>query len=371
MASPHLHLVELHKADSIRDFESPFARSNHDCIESGESVISVIIPTFRRQNRLRDLLGSLANQHVAAPYEVIVVANLPETGLKKTVESFGPNFRFHETGRLGVNMARNKGLERARGEIAVFLDDDTFVTDRAFLQKILSAHKRHPEALAIGGAYFPKAEMTSVEAAYHWILEHDLRALTGERDEARLLRAGNVSFKLSGLEPKHRFDDRIVFGGSEISLFTRLRREQNLFLLLDSLAVEHRAHVTLFDVAKRAFYQGYGQGLAEFETPPARPHWNSQLPMEETLRRAHVEQTWLFKLTVRIYKRFSNDGYRLGLKESDLYRESLISKKIVYRRPDFSSARMLAAFFGGHWRRRFILACREQLTAFNAAMSSH
>lgn len=333
-------------------------------------MISVVIPTFRRQNRLRALLGSLANQQVSTPFEVLVIANLPEAGLKKTVESFGPNFRFHETGRLGVNIARNKGLERARGAIVVFLDDDMFVTDRGYLQKILTAHARHPEALAIGGAYSPKADMTSVESAYHWILEHSLRASVGERDEARFLRAGNVSFKTSGLDGKHRFDDRIVFGGSELSFFTRLRRDQNLFLLMDSLPVEHRARVSLFEIAKRGFYQGYGKGLAEFEAPPERPHWNSQLPLEETFRRAHVEQTFLFKLAVRVYRRFSAYGYELGLKDSDAYQASLNSKKAVYRRPDFSPAKIIAAFFGGRWRKHALQTWSEQVTALNAAISS-
>jgi glycosyltransferase involved in cell wall biosynthesis len=333
-------------------------------------VISVVIPTFRRQNRLRVLLGSLANQQVTTPFEVLVIANLPEAGLKKVVESFGPNFRFHETGRLGVNIARNKGLERARGEIVVFLDDDMFVTDHGYLQKILTAHARHPEALAIGGGYSPKADMTTVEAAYHWILEHTLRASVGERDEARVLRGGNVSFKASGLDGKHRFDDRIVFGESELSFFARLRREQNLFLLIDSLSVEHRTQVSLFEIARRGFYRGYGQGLAEFETPPERPHWNSQLPLEETFRRAHVEQTLLFKLAVRVYKRFNAYGYKLGLKDSDAYQASLNSNKAVYRRPDFSPTKIIAAFFGGRWRKSALQAWSEQMTALSAALSS-
>jgi|GEM_PF-4830329 len=334
-------------------------------------MISVVIPTFRRQNRLRDLLGSLAQQQVDQSYEVIVVANLPEPGIKKLVESFGPQFRFHETGRLGVNIARNKGLERARGEIIVLLDDDTFVTNRDFLQRVVQAHARHPEALAIGGPYTPKNEMSASETAYHWLLEHSLRSNVGERDEARTLRAGNVSFKASGLEAHHRFDDRIVFGGSELSLFARLRREQNLFLLKDSLAVEHRAQISLYEIARRGFFQGYGRGLVEVEAPLERPHWNSSLPQDETFRRAHVEQTALFRLSVRIYNRFASYGYRLGLRDSETYQTALTSKKVIYRRPDLSPLKMLAAFFGGRWRRRALQAWREQATAFEAALTSN
>ena len=325
-------------------------------------MISVVIPTFRRQSRLRDLLGSLERQLVQVPFEVIVVANLPEAGLKKIVEAFGPNFKFHETGRIGVNIARNKGLERARGEIVTFLDDDMFVGDRDFLQRVWNAHAAHPEALAIGGPYAPKDAMTAAETAYHWILEHDLRSAVGERDEVRFLRAGNVSFKASGLEPRHRFDDRVLFGGSELSLFARLRREQNLFLLMDSLAVEHRAQVSLYEIARRAFFQGYGRGLSSIDAPPERPSWNSSMPLEEMFRRAHINETALFGLTVRLYRLFFAHGSKLGGRDAAIYQASLTSKKVIYRRPELTPLKMLSAFFG----KRPSTGLRPYLAAFRA-----
>jgi glycosyltransferase involved in cell wall biosynthesis len=332
-------------------------------------MISVVIPTFRRQNRLRDLLGSLERQVSNVPFEVIVVANLPEVGLKKVVESYGPRFRFHETGRIGVNIARNKGRERARGSVILFLDDDTYITNRDFLQKHFNEHEQHPEAVAIGGPYNPKASLSGAESAYHWILHHEALMAKVERDETRTLLAGNVSFKADGLEPRHRFDDRLVFGASEQSLFQKLRHEQNLFLSLDSLAVEHRLSLNLFGIARTAFFQGYGRGLIKesVEATLDRPHWNSTIPFEETLRRAHVAQTRMFRLSVRVYRRFASYGLKLGLADAHLFEVSTSSKKVIYRRPELTPLKMLAAFFGGRWRSRALAALEEQITAFHAA----
>jgi glycosyltransferase involved in cell wall biosynthesis len=334
-------------------------------------MISVVIPTFRRQNRLRDLLSSLECQITSMPFEVIVVANLPEVGLKKVVESYGPQFRFHETGRIGVNLARNKGLERARGAVIVFLDDDVYLNDREFLQKHFNEHESHPEAIAIGGTYTPKASLTSVESAYHWILHHSLSSVVLERNETLWLHAGNVSFKANSLEARHRFDDRVLFGSSEASLFGRLRREQNLFLIFDSLSVEHRVSVSIADLARRAFFQGYGRGLVAkgADSILIRPHWNSTLPLEETVRRAHVDETRLFTFAVRVYRRFQAYGYLLGQGDADLYSASLNSKKIVYRRPDFSFTKIASALLGGRWRRRVLVEFREQACALEAAVT--
>ena len=333
-------------------------------------MISVVIPTFRRQSRLRDLLSSLERQVCNVPFEVIVVANLPEVGLKKVVESYGSQFRFHETGRIGVNIARNKGRERARGRVILFLDDDTYVTGRDFLQKHFNEHERHPEAVAIGGTYSPKASLTGIESAYHWILHHEASMAKVERDEARTLLAGNVSFKADGLEARHRFDDRVLFGASEQSLFQKLRREQNLFLSLDSLAIEHRISVNIFDIARRAFFQGYGRGLITESADATldRPHWNSTLPFEETLRLSHVDQTRMFRFAVRVYRRFASFGLKLGRADAAVFAASATSKKIIYRRPEFTPLKMLAAFFGGRWRTRALVAIQQQMTAFDGAV---
>lgn len=309
-------------------------------------MISVIIPTFRRQSKLRELLSSLERQVVKVPFEVIVVANLPEVGLKKVVESYGPQFRFHETGRIGVNIARNKGRSVARGQILLFLDDDVYLGDREMLQRHYDLHIVHPEACALGGGFSPRAELSAVETAYHWIREHEFTAGLGERGEARWLFAGNVSFKASSLGSL-KFDDRMWFGAD--SLFARLRFEQNLLVFEPSLTVEHRLSCSLFDIAKKAFFQGYARGLvAQFnETPLDRPHWNSSLPLDETFRRAHIEPSTLFSLAVTLYRRFFSYGEKVGAADIGLYTASLTSKKIIWRRPELSPARLVKAFFGG------------------------
>lgn len=323
--------------------------------------LSVVIPTFRHVSTLRELLGSLERQTTDFAFEVIVVANLPEVGLRKIVESYGPRFRFHETGRLGVNIARNKGLDLARGSLVLFLDDDTYLTDREFVAKHAAAHARHPQAIAIGGTYTPKASMTTAESVYHWILTHRFASSRLERDEARSLAAGNVSLKRELLEPRHRFDDRVRFGASEESFFAKLRGEQNLFLIFESLAVEHRARVGLLALARKGFYQGYGRKLAALDSNSLleRPHWNSQRPLEETFRAAHVEETRLFTLALGLYRRAFAYGARLAARDA--------SRATPW--PEFSPAKLAAILFSARWGARASEATAVPIAAARAAIA--
>lgn len=118
--------------------------------------LSVIIPTFNRQERLNQTLGFLCDQSLASSeYELIVVddGSTPPVVLPPRVD--GPAtrlLRFDEI--LERCVARNKGAEIACGEILVFLDDDLQV-GRDFLEAHRKAHAEWPGALVAGGTILP------------------------------------------------------------------------------------------------------------------------------------------------------------------------------------------------------------------------
>ena len=85
---------------------------------------SIVIPTFRREERLGPLFAALAPQIAALPHpaEVILVDNSPEGSAAAVLR---PDFvRYVHEPRPGVAHARNRGVAEARGSHVVFLDDD-------------------------------------------------------------------------------------------------------------------------------------------------------------------------------------------------------------------------------------------------------
>lgn len=246
--------------------------------------ISVIVPTFRRTSLLRDLLGSLERQICEVPFEVIVVANLPEKDLKKMVLSFGNRFRFFETGRINSSIAKNKGIERSTGTILLFLDDDCYLQSRDVLQRHWELHETHVDAVAIGGRYSLKPDARDFERAYHWIT--DLRLTRARRDGSAAvdLPGGNCSFKKKLLGKLLHFDEALPARGAETSLFNQLSRSNYKILGFDELTVEHRLQTGRWDISKKGFQAGYTESRIDATEKRSQVlHWNSMLTFEQNL----------------------------------------------------------------------------------------
>jgi glycosyltransferase involved in cell wall biosynthesis len=88
--------------------------------------VSVIIPTYNRAAKVRDTIESVLAQTVT-DLEVIVVDDGSSDGTGKILEeTFGDRIRYYAQANQGASVARNKGVEEARGEWIAFLDSDDF-----------------------------------------------------------------------------------------------------------------------------------------------------------------------------------------------------------------------------------------------------
>jgi hypothetical protein len=91
---------------------------------SEEPVVSVIVPTRNRPVELAAALRSIAGQNASVPVEVVVV-NDGGRDVRPVLERFGSSIQLIDlSGNVGIAIARNLGIEAARGEFITFLDDD-------------------------------------------------------------------------------------------------------------------------------------------------------------------------------------------------------------------------------------------------------
>ena len=89
--------------------------------------LSVIIPTFNRQQVLERTLPALSAQDLPPEdYEVIVVMDGATDGTAELLRSWKPKCAFCalEAPHRGAGAARNVGIQAAVGELVLFLDDD-------------------------------------------------------------------------------------------------------------------------------------------------------------------------------------------------------------------------------------------------------
>jgi glycosyltransferase involved in cell wall biosynthesis len=121
-------------AELIRHATPASVTKSHASAPS-EPRISVIIPTRNRCAVLTQCLNALpAGVRGLEPPEVIVVDDCSNDETGKVVSHFGdatgwPVHYLPQEHPRGANAARNAGLDVARGEIIVFLDDDALVSE--------------------------------------------------------------------------------------------------------------------------------------------------------------------------------------------------------------------------------------------------
>jgi GT2 family glycosyltransferase len=129
---------------------------------SSEPLVSVVIPTYNRVERLGRVLGALAGQSLPPDqFEVVVVSDGSTDGTDEylnsrraplaTVAVFQPN--------AGPAAARNHGVEMARAQLVLFVDDDVVAAPDLIEQHVRS-HKRDEAGLVVIGPMLSPPDFT-------------------------------------------------------------------------------------------------------------------------------------------------------------------------------------------------------------------
>ena len=114
-------------------------------------TISAIIPTYNRAHLIKDALGSVLAQTLSVT-EIIVVDDGSSDDTETVVTSWAAgndiSLVYLKQANAGGNVARNRGVETARGELIAFLDsDDLWARDK--LEKQVAVMTANPELGAV------------------------------------------------------------------------------------------------------------------------------------------------------------------------------------------------------------------------------
>jgi glycosyltransferase involved in cell wall biosynthesis len=143
-----------------------------DAVVSGAETLSIscIIPTFQRDADLEVLLHCLSGQDLCKEeFEVIVVEDGEGEKTGQLIRQFSSQLNLvHLTNPAPLNNVarlRNQGLNYSKGELILFLDDDTIIPQEYFLERIV---KLFAGDISVGAVQIPG------EASYGlWRIKYD------------------------------------------------------------------------------------------------------------------------------------------------------------------------------------------------------
>jgi len=213
-----------------------------------QPLLSVVVPTFRRETLLAALLDRLAAQIAAAAepgaVEVVVVDNAPEASARETVARAPGGPRYVHESSPGLANARNRGAAEARGAYVAFIDDDQTPSDGWIAAMIAAARDGVDAAF---GPVEPRFETTPPAALRRSLLRSFSRRIDApDRADVTARRAhlgtGNSLFHraryLGGPAP---FDPRFnATGGEDVWLLREIveRRGARLTWLAGAAVAE-------------------------------------------------------------------------------------------------------------------------------------
>jgi glycosyltransferase involved in cell wall biosynthesis len=224
-------------------------------------TISVITPTFNRRASLARLLDGLARQTFPADrFEVVVVDDGSTDGTVEELRERVTAFRLcvAEQPHRGPAAARNLGVESARGELLLFLDDDV-LPEPDLLEQHASMHQAGQRTVVIGPMLPPVSwrrpawvrwEEEKLNRQYQAMLEGKYACT------ARQFYTGNASLARILFVDSGGFDPRFT-RAEDVELGYRLRDRGARFVFAPRAKVQHFASRS-FVAWQRTPYQ-YGK----------------------------------------------------------------------------------------------------------------
>lgn len=139
--------------DSVDDAIETFLKSKADTLYingteyKNEKLISLIIPTYKNDHKLKMLLNSLKETKILEDrnIEVIIIQNHYSDKTYIKTKKFEEQYNvsvFHEP-RQGKSFALNYGIKKANGKYIVSTDDDTIISDEKWLYKFVEEFKKN------------------------------------------------------------------------------------------------------------------------------------------------------------------------------------------------------------------------------------
>lgn len=241
-------------------------------------LVSVIIPTYNRCSLLQKVLAALLEQKLEPTvFEVIVIDDGSTDGTPQLVEfligSTPVSLTYKRQENLGPGAARNRGIELARGEHILFLDDDV-IADRMLLQEHLRYHRLHPgpnEAVFGNVPLAPWIPDTYRNRAHYWVSKWEQIADHDVVDWPYFVTA-NISLKRRFLLDEGLFfDEAFPFAAYEDTELGYRAAQHGVRIFYNKQAIGYHHMILEFDqIIKRAYQNGQALAMLHQKHPDTK-----------------------------------------------------------------------------------------------------
>lgn len=208
--------------------------------DSKKPTFSLIVPVYNRPDEVADLLESLCAQTFRG-FELVIVEDGSTIPCRSQVESYASrlDISYHAKSNEGRSIARNYGMEQARGDYFVFVDSDCILPPDYF--ELLDRNLRNHYADFFGGPDAAHSSFTPTQKAINFAMTSFLTTggIRGGKVQMEKFvpRTFNMGFSRRVWERVGGF--REMFS-EDIDMSTRIRQAGYQPVLLRDVRVFHK-----------------------------------------------------------------------------------------------------------------------------------
>jgi cellulose synthase/poly-beta-1,6-N-acetylglucosamine synthase-like glycosyltransferase len=270
--------------------------------------VTAAVCTRHRASQLASCLDALTALDYPRPLlDVIVVDNAPVDASTRDLVARYPGVRYVCEPRPGLDNARNRAIEEARGEILAYTDDDVIV-DRGWVRAIARAFEEEPHAMCVTGLVVPDELDTPSQILFEryggfgrgfrrWV--HRVEGASAMRHHGGTGRFGtgaNMAFRTRFFAEQGRFDPHLdvgtpASGGGDLEMFFRVLKHGHALVYEPAALVRHRHRRTYPEL--RTQIANNGIGFYAYLTRTARAY------PDERLQALRLGAWWLWWWNLR------------------------------------------------------------------------
>lgn len=244
---------------------------------AGQPDVTLLVPTYRRPERLGRLLAAVARQEAPFTWELLVVDNDEQGSARSVVEEApappGVPVRYVVEPALGAVHARNRGVREAAGHVIAMLDDD--VVPQAGWLAAVSAPVLAGEAVGAGGTVVldpevPRPGWFDERGMGGYLTAHALDVRRRPLADDEIVVTANAAFDREALQRIGGFDarfgprGRVQIVADDAHLVRELMRAGGTVLWLPDAVVVHDLPPQRLSrrwLLRRAYWQGRSDWL--------------------------------------------------------------------------------------------------------------
>lgn len=218
-------------------------------------MFSLIICTYNRDQYIYNTLKCIAeNRYPTEKYEIVLVNNNSTDQTENECFRFQKDFsdipiRYFVETNQGLSHARNRGIQEAKKDVLVFLDDDSFV-DVDYLHNLEEYLHNYSDFTAFGGKIDPLFESGKTPA---WLSKwtYTLVSAINLGNKVTLFKGtqypvgANMGFRKECFEQYSLFNTALgrskknLMAGEEKDIFNRIKSDNGMIYYFPNVRVQH------------------------------------------------------------------------------------------------------------------------------------